>query len=168
MYNVEVCEKIVIELAKPMANVGTALPFCGKFVLDGDLLPYPNAKLNEVSVAFDVTFTNPDVEVEGQIVCVVSGCCDRCLEETKRSFKLSFFQTFKKNPSEDEYGYDGSKLDVTKAVQDEIVLSVPTLFLCKDDCKGLCPVCGANKNVAECDCNTQKENAFSALKNLKF
>lgn len=168
MYNIEVCEKIVIELAKPMANIGTAVPFCGKYALDSSLLPYPNAKLLSVAVDFDVTFTNPNVEVQGNVICFVSGCCDRCLSEVETQFVLPFDQIFQKNVSDDGYGYEGSKLDVTKAVEDEIVLSVPTLLLCKTDCKGLCPVCGVNRNVAECDCNSQKENVFSALKNLKF
>ncbi len=168
MYNIEVCEKIVIELAKSMANVGTAVPFFGKYVLDSNLLPYPDARLDVVCVDFDVTFTNPDVEVQGNVTCVVSGSCDRCLSEITRQFVLPFDQVFHKNASEDEYVYEGSKLDVTKAVEDEIVLSVPTLFLCSDNCKGLCPVCSVNKNVEDCDCDSQKENVFSALKNLKF
>lgn len=168
MYNTEVCEKIVIELAKSMANVGTAVPFSGEYVLDSNLLPYPDARLNKVYVDFEVTFTNPNVEVQGNVTCVVSGSCDRCLSKVTKQFVLPFDQVFHKNAFEDVYVYEGSKLDVTKAVEDEIVLSVPTLFLCSDDCKGLCPVCGVNRNVQNCDCNSQKENAFSALKNLKF
>ena len=163
------CEKIVIELAKPMSNVGTAVPFLGEFVLDGALLPYPNAKLNKICVDFNVTFTNPDVEVQGTVICDVSGNCDRCLAKVEKQIVLPFCQIFQQdNADPDGYGYFGSKLDVTKAVQDEIVLSVPTLLLCKQDCRGLCPVCGADKNTTECDCDSQKENVFSALKNLKF
>ncbi len=168
MYNIEVCEKIVIELAKPMANVGTAVPFHGEYVLDSNLLPYPDAQLISVCVDFDVTFTNPNVKVQGDVTCKVSGSCDRCLANVEAQFVLPFDQVFQKNVSDDGYGYEGSKLDVTKAVEDEIVLSVPTLLLCNPDCKGLCPVCGVNKNVEECDCDSQKENVFSALKNLKF
>ncbi len=152
-----------------MANVGTEVPYDGEFVLDSNLLPYPNATLDKVAVHFNVVFTNPNVEVSGEIVCDVSGSCDRCLAQTKKQFVLPFDQTFVKNGSDlDEYVYDGSRLDATKAVCDEIILSLPTLFLCREDCKGLCPVCGVDRNTTKCDCDTQKENVFSSLKNLKF
>ncbi len=167
----KVCEKIVIDLTKAFANVGVPTRFCEKAALDSSLLPYPNATLCGVNVDFSVTFLSRDVEVQGSIICEVEGQCDRCLDEVKKQFVLPFSQVFVKDDSatdDDCYVYCGSKLDVTKAVEDEIVLSLPTLLLCKDDCAGLCPVCGANRNTAQCDCDTQKENAFSSLKNLKF
>ncbi len=161
---------IVIDLTKPLANKGESFAFCGDFSLQSDVLPYPNAQLEKVSVDFSVVFTSPNVSVSGKIACFVCGSCDRCLEKVSKQFVLSFNQTFLKDQADDgeSYCYSGSKLDVTKAVQDEIVLSLPTLLLCKEDCKGLCPKCGANRNTTDCGCNTQKENAFSALLNLKF
>lgn len=161
---------IVIDLTKPLANKGESFAFCGDFSLQSDVLPYPNAQLEKVSVDFSVVFTSPNVSVSGKIACFVCGSCDRCLEKVSKQFVLSFNQTFLKDQADDDesYCYSGSKLDVTKAVQDEIVLSLPTLLLCKEDCKGLCPKCGANRNTTDCGCNTQKENAFSALLNLKF
>lgn len=169
MYNMKACEKIVIDLTKSLANCGEKIPFCGDFALEDGLLPYPDAKLEKVSLNFWVTYLNPNVSVCGTITVFVSGSCDRCLEKVSQSFVLNFDQTFFKDSAEEGcYAYFGSKLDVTKAVQDEIVLSVPTLLLCSPNCKGLCPKCGANKNHTDCGCDTGKENAFSALKNLKF
>ena len=48
---------------------------------------------------------------------------------------------------------DGYNLDVDKLVFSEILLSMPRKNLCKEDCKGLCLVCGANLNIAECGCD---------------
>ncbi len=162
--------KIVIDLTKPLANKGEKFAFGGDFALPDNILPYPDAQLEKVTVDFSVVFTNPNVSVVGKVVCFISGSCDRCLEKVSKQFDLPFEQTFFKDQAEDGEGYcySGSKLDATKAVQDEIVLSLPTLLLCKEDCKGLCPKCGANRNTTDCGCNTQKENAFSALLNLKF
>lgn len=166
----DVSKEIVIELSENMANVGKSLPFSGHFRPDGDLLPYPEAELADVYVQFDVTFVNPDVEAEGTITCLVNGYCDKCLAPVTKQIVLPFQQTFYKDcgPEEDDYVYFDSKLDVTQAVRDEIVLSVPTSLVCKDDCKGLCPKCGANLNETQCDCDTTKENPFSFLKNIKF
>ena len=162
-------EKIVIDITKSLANAGVSQPFCGDFVLDGNLLPYPNATLDKVSVKFDVTFVKPNVEVAGTITCVIDGSCDRCSGQVHKQIVLPFATTFVKDEADDgQYAYTGSKLDATKAVEDEIIVSLPTLLLCKEDCKGLCPKCGTNLNTSQCDCNLQKENVFSQLKNLKF
>lgn len=166
----DVSDKIVIELSENMAHEGEKMPFKGSYRLDGDLLCYPDAVLKRVDVHFDVTFLNPDVEVEGTVTCFVDGYCDRCLTPVSKQIVLPFVQTFYKDSAEDEdaYVYFDSKLDVTQAVGDEIVLGLPMSFLCKEDCKGLCPKCGCDKNTTECDCDTTKENPFSFLKNIKF
>lgn len=163
----KVSDKIVIDLTKPLANVGVKTEFHGEFLPAETLLPYPNAQLLGVAVDFSVTFLKPDVAVQGEIVCHVVGQCDKCLADVDKRIVLPFEQTFFKDKA-DGYCYEGSRLDATKAVQDEIVLSLPTLLLCSTECKGLCPKCGVNKNTTECDCDTRKENPFSQLLNLKF
>ena len=164
-------DRIVIDLTENIANEGKSIAFRSEVQLDDSLLPYPNAKLNKVVLDFDVTFVKPDLTIDGTITCVVEGYCDRCLDGIARSITLPINQTFYKDGTDgelDEYVYSGSKLDATKAVYDEIVLSLPSSFLCNEDCKGLCPKCGINLNESQCDCDTTRENAFSVLKNLKF
>ena len=163
----KVSDKIVIDLTKPLANVGVEIAFSDEFVPTESLLPYPQAELTKVAVDFSVTFLKPDVAVKGKIVCHIVGNCDRCLADVDTRIVLPFEQVFFKDKAEG-YCYEGSKLDATKAVQDEIVLSLPTLLLCSADCKGLCPKCGANKNTTQCDCDVSKVNPFSQLLNLKF
>ncbi|MEG1706531.1 MAG: DUF177 domain-containing protein, partial [Clostridia bacterium] len=71
--------------------------------------------------------------------------------------------------SEEEcYLLEGTKLNIQKAVEDEIVLALPISILCQENCKGLCPKCGINLNKSTCSCDTAKGNAFSVLKNIKF
>ena len=173
--------KIVIDLTENLANVGEPLIFQGEFHLPDELLPYPQAKLTKVEIDFDVTFENPNVFIEGEITCFIDGVCDRCLAKVSKQIYLPFEQTFynltyrlgnseytDKTKEEDAYIYSGSKLDVTQAVCDEIVLSLPLSFLCKEDCKGLCHKCGTDLNKQTCSCDTTPDNAFSVLKNLKF
>lgn len=162
-------DKIVIDLTDNIANIGKTFPFAGEFRLDGDLTPYPDAILDKVKLNLSVTFTNPNVEVEGSITCLIKGYCDRCLKELDVQIELPFEQTFYKDEAcEDQYVYVNSLLDATQAVSDEIVLSLPTLLLCDENCKGLCPKCGCNLNEKQCDCDTSRDNPFSILKNLKF
>ena len=52
---------------------------------------------------------------------------------------------------------------------DNFYLNLPLISVCKPDCKGLCPVCGANRNVTGCGClQTDTENPFSVLKDLNI
>ena len=163
-------EIIVIDLTENMSNVGVALPFVGEYSLESKLLTYPNAVLEKVVTRFDATFLDPNVQVEGVITCNLRGYCDRCLIPVSKQIDLHFSQIFYKDSAEydDGYSYYNSKLDATKAIEDEIILSMPSLLLCNDDCKGLCPKCGSNLNESQCNCDTTRDNPFSALKNLKF
>lgn len=165
-----VSDKIVIDLTENIANEGKPIDFSEEYCLDDGLLPYPNAKLLKVVLDCVVTFNKPDVRVKGEITCFVDGYCDRCLDKVVKQIVLPFDQTFYKDSSDevDNYVYLDSRLDATKAVCDEIVLSIPSSLLCNDDCKGLCPKCGANLNEKQCGCDTSRENAFSVLKNLKL
>lgn len=48
--------------------------------------------------------------------------------------------------------HDGEGVDVDPLVAEQVVLAVPMKPLCQEDCRGLCPTCGANRNEAACDC----------------
>ena len=48
-----------------------------------------------------------------------------------------------------------AKIDLKKIVDDVIIMNTPIVFLCKEDCKGLCPNCGANLNDGGCKCETK-------------
>ena len=71
--------------------------------------------------------------------------CDRCLEDVENTFHITIDLSF----------IDGYMLDVDKLIIDEIVVALPTKVLCKEDCKGLCSVCGTNLNYHSCDCHKE-------------
>ena len=67
-------------------------------------------------------------------------------------------------------------IDLSYAIADAVVMDTPFVVLCRPDCAGLCPTCGANLNEASCTCADKLEddyaasdsNPFAALKNLKL
>lgn len=63
----------------------------------------------------------------------------------------------------DLYGYDGEEIDLTPLFRDQIVLAVPFAPLCSEDCKGLCPQCGADRNLETCDCKPPVDPRWAAL-----
>ena len=63
--------------------------------------------------------------------------------------------------------FDGEVIDVDALVAEELLLAVPDHLVCRDDCKGICPVCGADRNVADCGCDTAEvDPRWAGLKEL--
>lgn len=99
--------------------------------------------------------------------------CDRCLEPVATPICFTIEKTLELDeqdqgdePEEKDY-IDGYNLDVDKLVFGEILLSIPGKTLCKEDCKGLCPQCGANLNIAECGCDrTSLDPRMSVFKDI--
>jgi uncharacterized protein len=88
--------------------------------------------------------------------------CDRCLTLTRTPISLSFERKLDMRLSprelavlleEDSY-LDGAELDADALFLLEILLNWPGKVLCRDDCRGLCPVCGKNLNEGSCSCET--------------
>ena len=86
--------------------------------------------------------------------------CDRCLEDVKREFVLNCAKHVYVGLSDaelteelDESNFiDGYHLDVDKLLYGEILSNWPVKVLCREDCKGLCKVCGQNLNTGSCNC----------------
>lgn len=81
--------------------------------------------------------------------------CDRCLKEFERDYHFDFEHIVvqSSHSSSDEYIIaDGESIDLTDIAVSDLLLQIPSKFLCKEDCKGLCMVCGCDLNESDCDC----------------
>lgn len=84
--------------------------------------------------------------------------CDRCLCEFEREFSYNFEHILVRNlnKSNDEYIVClEDKLDLNALAISNIILQLPSKILCKDDCKGLCSICGNDNNVSQCSCQSK-------------
>lgn len=84
--------------------------------------------------------------------------CDRCLTEFERVFEYDFSHTIVRslNSDKDSDEYivcENDTLDLNDLAISDLLLTLPTKILCRDDCKGLCPVCGGNLNDGSCECS---------------
>lgn len=85
---------------------------------------------------------------------VLDHTCDRCLKEFEQEYDYSFKHTLVRNcnTDNDEYVVCGDNtLDLNELAVSDILLALPTKILCKEDCKGLCYVCGADLNETDCE-----------------
>jgi uncharacterized protein len=65
--------------------------------------------------------------------------------------------------------YDGEEIDLTPFIREQMLLALPTRPLCSDDCRGLCPRCGANRNERDCGCREDMfDPRLSVLRSLKL
>ncbi len=104
------------------------------------------------------TFTNRAgiVTVNYIVEPTISAECDRCLRRFERSFSFDFEHIIVRSlngDNNDEYVIaENDKLDMDELAVNDILLQMPTKLLCMEECKGLCPECGADLNVSDCGC----------------
>lgn len=68
----------------------------------------------------------------------------------------------------DLFPYDGEIVDLEPLFREQFVLAVPYAPLCREDCKGLCPQCGIDRNTGTCSCEAPIDPRLAALKGLKI
>jgi uncharacterized protein len=68
----------------------------------------------------------------------------------------------------DVFPYDGERIDLEPLFREQFVLTVPYAPLCAEDCKGLCPQCGIDRNSASCKCEPPIDPRLAPLKGLKI
>lgn len=108
-----------------------------------------------VQLKFDYIYSKGRLILNGRIKAKLSAVCDRCLKDISESINIRLSEVlYKSAPDEDDeaYLYDGDKICLDKVVLDNISLNMPQKNLCKEDCKGLCPVCGVDLNEKTCSC----------------
>jgi uncharacterized protein len=137
-------------------------------------LTAPATVNGKIRLAGNEVFVNGHVDTRAQVEC------DRCLKlielPVNADFELEYITGSEYETSavaeltEAEMSvavFDGEALDVDEIVKEQILLAVPTRMLCREDCKGICPQCGVDKNTGECNCETKEiDPRWAALKNL--
>ncbi len=99
--------------------------------------------------------------ISGDVDLTLEIPCGRCLEpvSTEISFSIDKKLTLQDKVATDEEMEEtdyliGFELDVDKLIYSEVLVNWPMKVLCKDDCKGICKVCGMNLNAGTCKCET--------------
>ncbi len=105
------------------------------------------------------------VEVNGKINLEYTTACHLCGTEFKRNDTIDVFETYRREPTEDEYKLVGDEIELDEMIFDNLRLNLPVKFLCKEDCKGVCTKCGKNLNFEKCECVEEiKSSPFDVLK----
>ena len=134
----------------------------------------PAAVNGKVRLSGNEVFVNGHIDTRAQVEC------DRCLKPVELPVNVDFTLEYISGSeyeasqtaalTEEEMSvsvFDGGAIDVDEIVKEQVLLAVPTRMLCREDCKGICPDCGIDRNTGECDCVTNDiDPRWAALKNL--
>lgn len=108
----------------------------------------------------------------GRIRALLNETCSRCLEPVTVAAIAEVDALFSDSqiaddPSVYAVGTRPGELYLGDAVREELLLAVPGYVLCQEDCRGLCPKCGANRNTETCDCAPEVDRRWAGCEALK-
>src|SRR5712691_11121302 len=158
----------------------------GKFseAYDVDSLPLDeeDVRLTEpAEVRGRIKRSGEEVELRGELHAKVESLCSRCLKSVELPIHSEFAERFVPAVSwraEEQHElraedlnlavFDGEAIELNHLVREEILLALPGHVLCREDCKGLCPICGIDRNVSSCQCESKViDSRWAKLKELQ-
>ena len=108
-----------------------------------------------------------EVRIRGRLRTDVGLACSRCLEPVQFPVTTEFDQFYESNAEHPLHGeialherdteigfFSGDFIEVSDIAREQILLSLPMKPICREDCKGLCPYCGKNRNLKDCNCES--------------
>jgi uncharacterized protein len=157
---------VSVSLVKPASrvlrlNVGFILKegigYSRDFVFDEPAVAVAaDLTVRDLRGTVSLTRTPQGLYAQGQLRASLPQECSRCLTELDQPVSMRLAELFhyppENAPPEAPKVSDDAHLDLTPLVREDMLLSVPMRVLCRPDCKGLCPQCGANWNEGPCDC----------------
>jgi uncharacterized protein len=152
------------------------------FVDDGDRLSQANPLQAEGSAEL-LPHTLGEIRVRGHLAVTMRCDCNRCLEAAEfpidSSFDL-FYRPAEVVDDEDEAEveidegeaeiafYEGGGVELKDVLREHVLLSMPMQRVCREDCRGMCPICGQNRNLINCGCEAKLvDDRWSALKKVQ-
>lgn len=128
-----------------------------------------------------VDHTEGAIRIRGHLSVRMEAECDRCLETASFPIETGFdliyvpaSESAGERPEaevaqeEIEVGfYEGAGVELRDVIREHVLLSLPMRRICSEACKGICPECGQNRNLAECRCEVKAtDDRWAALRNF--
>lgn len=110
-------------------------------------------------VALELSMVGRTLAVAGTVDARALGSCDACLADVDRMLHVDVDERLdpsrgrEAEPFGESNVLTGQRLDVADLAQQVLLSALPLGLRCKDDCAGLCGVCGADRNGGECSCD---------------
>ena len=107
--------------------------------------------VTDIFYRLSAAMVGQDLLVTGIVQIQLETQCARCLENIQPVIRTNdLYLLYEKCPDQEK--------DITEDIREELLLSIPQLFHCKEDCKGLCTHCGVNLNEETCGCQADADD----------
>lgn len=127
-----------------------------------------------------VSHSGGEVRIHGHLDVAMEAECDLCLEPAGFPVAQDFdlvYEPAEAGPEGEEVAlaredsdvdfYRGDGLELADVLREQVLLALPMQRLCREDCQGICPVCGENRNRVQCGCQVKPpDDRWAALRNL--
>jgi uncharacterized protein len=108
------------------------------------------------------------VTVVGVVEAPWTGACRRCLAPASGTLRVPVRELYRPDgDGEDAYPLVDDEVDLADLVHDAVLLELPIAPVCDEECRGLCPLCGINRNEQTCHCETPRDERWAALDVLR-
>ena len=134
--------------------------------------------LSPLQIDLEGRFVGEGVLVRGEVEAEIDAECRRCLTPVPIRIRDTVDLLFEPLSAEDEADLGGEiyplpergdTLELGEAIREQLLLRIPNFVVCSEDCRGLCPQCGAELNKTTCECVPEEApSPWTALKNVKF
>jgi len=153
----------------------------GKIDFSGEHLQQATP-LHAAGTAELLAHTDGEVRVQGRYTAEMTAQCDRCLGRARFPLDAGFDLFYRPvsviareeevaiDEGEAEIGfYEGGGIELADILREQVLLALPMQRVCSDVCKGICPVCGKNRNETACDCKMESaDDRWGALRKLEL
>ena len=160
---------MLLDLRKIIQVPGAFVEF--DLELDGEGLDFPSVSSYQVPPhARGRVFNEAGIlRLTGEIEADMRCLCDRCgegFESTKITDVDVILTADEQDDNVELFPLKGDAVDLGEVLSTCFILDMETKFLCREDCKGLCPICGKNLNLGPCSCRKQMDPRFAVLEQL--
>lgn len=140
--------------------------------VEGDDLDLGDPRLDPgrpIEVELSLESLTDTVLVTGTVGVPWNGECRRCLAPVTGTTAVHVDERYQREVVDpDAFPIRGEQLDLTTMVREQVLLELDAPRLCRDECAGLCPVCGTDRNTARCECDTSvRDERWSLLDVLR-
>jgi uncharacterized protein len=121
-----------------------------------------------------------EIRIRGNLSVDTEAPCDRCLEPARSRLTKDFDLVYMPPPegvagekaieeSASDVGfYEGAGIELNDVLREVVLLALPMRWTCQDNCKGICPSCGRNRNQEDCTCNNKAaDDRWSKLRSIR-
>lgn len=124
----------------------------------------------DVTVDYTVESIDDGVVVRGTIAAPWAGHCRRCLRDLSGTAVVEVDELYQREMSDDDaFPIENNQLDLAPVTRETVLLALEDERLCRDDCAGLCPACGVDRNDAICSCDTDVfDERWAVLDDLRL